>query len=102
MVKTNKGYVRSFFMNKTDLESVQLRCNQRYDSLLSLKHYHQQKINTVDKELKKKRKYLEEQHVTAEKGILGECILQSLRNFDVGTSFMADSLHNVYIGAFVS
>jgi hypothetical protein len=50
----------------------------------------------------RKRKPLSVQHKIEERGILGPCILRELSYFDVGTSFMADSLHNVYIGAFVS
>ena len=48
------------------------------------------------------RKCLEFEHKKAEKGISGHCILRELSHFDVGFSFMADSLHNIYIGAFVS
>ena len=35
------------------------------------------------------------------KGYLGPCALRSLKYFDVGQSFIADSLHNVYAGAMV-
>ncbi len=35
------------------------------------------------------------------KEIFGSCILKELSYFDVGRSFMADTLHNAYIGAFV-
>ena len=35
-------------------------------------------------------------------GHLGECHLRSLRYFDVGQSFVFDTLHNLYRGTFVS
>jgi hypothetical protein len=72
MVRTeNDGNVRSFAMTSHDFDQIQLRSNMRYDILFE------------------------------EKGILGPCILRELSYFDVGRGFMADSLHNVYIGSFV-
>jgi hypothetical protein len=35
-------------------------------------------------------------------GHLGECHLRNLRYFDVGQSFVFDTLHNLYRGTFVS
>lgn len=35
-------------------------------------------------------------------GFLGECSLRELRYFDVGRSFVFDTLHNLYRGTFVS
>jgi hypothetical protein len=35
-------------------------------------------------------------------GYLGECHLRDLRYFDVGQSFLFDTLHNLYRGTFVS
>jgi hypothetical protein len=37
-----------------------------------------------------------------EHGIVGPCVLRQLTYFDVGFSFVSDSLHNIYHGAFVS
>jgi hypothetical protein len=103
MMKTSaKGSARSFAVNKIKFQQIELRSNQRYDALLNLRHYHQQQLNTFDKLSKQQRKIIEEQYAAKEKGILGECTLRSLFCCDVGTSFMADSLHNVYAGAFVS
>lgn len=36
------------------------------------------------------------------KGYLGPCALRPLKYFDVGKSFLTDSLHNLYGGAMVS
>jgi hypothetical protein len=102
MVETAKGHVRSFAMNKLDFDQLTLRTNQRHDDLLVLKQHHQQQILTFRNQPKQNKKIMEEHFKTAEKGILVRCILRSLFVFDVGMSFMADSLHNVYRGAFVS
>jgi hypothetical protein len=48
-----------------------------------------------------KEKLLFVQDKVGEKGTLGPCILKALSYFDVGRSFIADTLHNTYIGAFV-
>jgi hypothetical protein len=49
----------------------------------------------------RKGKSLIIQYKTEEKGIIGLCILRKFSFFDVGRGFMADSLRNVYIEAFV-
>ena len=36
------------------------------------------------------------------KGYMGPCALRPLKYFDVGKSFLTDSLHNLYGGAMVS
>jgi hypothetical protein len=87
-------------MSKNDLEQVELRTNQRHDLLLALKHRQQQTVAILNISKKERNLLLQQQH-RAEKYILGKCILRSLRAFDVETSFMADSLHNVYRGVFV-
>ena len=48
------------------------------------------------------RPALLELHNNAVKGAKGPCILRSLSEFDVGHSFTFDSLHNLYLGLFVS
>ena len=35
-------------------------------------------------------------------GLKRSCILRELKHFDVGQSFVVDSLHNIYHGVFVS
>ena len=102
MVLSKRGHVRSFAMTNADLVQIELRSNQRHDTLLDFKTRHHQQMIALSKKSKKEKTIIEKGHKIAEKGILGRCILRSLRHFDVGTSFMADSLHNVYSGAFVS
>ena len=48
------------------------------------------------------RPALLESHNNAVKGAKGPCILRSLSNFDIGHSFLFDSLHNLYLGLYVS
>ena len=48
------------------------------------------------------QKKLLTKHQLSAKGFRGPCILRSLSHFDVGSSFLVDSLHNVYLGVFVS
>ena len=49
------------------------------------------------------KKHLEDASIDQKngKGIMGVCIFRELAYFDVGRSFIADSLHNIYIGSFV-
>lgn len=99
MVRTeNDGNVRSFAMTSHDFDQIEIRCNMRYDILLDLKFLHERIQKTFPAG---KKKQLMKKHKIEGKGILGPCILRQLSYFDVGRSFMADTLHNVYIGAFV-
>lgn len=43
-----------------------------------------------------------QRHKEIEMGLKGLCILRELKFFDVGISFVVDSLHNIYLGVFVS
>lgn len=45
---------------------------------------------------------LAQTHKDLEKGLKGGCVLRSLSKFDVGRSFLVDSLHNIYLGVVVS
>lgn len=45
---------------------------------------------------------LAEIHKKSEKGVKSPCVLRTLSKFDVGRSFLVDSLHNIYLGLFVS
>lgn len=100
MVKTaNDGYVRTFAMTHGDFERTPLRSNARIDALLSLKILHK---DLRKLELPQRRKTMLIQHQDDEKDVLGFCILRELSHFDVSSSFMSDTLHNVYIGCFVS
>lgn len=86
-------------MTHDDFLSTSLRSNKRYDILIELKSMHE---HLRERSSSESIKSLELKHKKAEKGILGQCSLRKLSYFDVGSSFMADSLHNIYIGAFVS
>ena len=101
-MQSQRGHVRSFAMDKPTIEQVQQRTNERYDTLVRLKQHHEQVINNLPKRSSKQRKNILKQYGQAERGVMGICVLRSLSTFDVGTSFMTDSLHNVYRGAFVS
>ncbi|CAF3308072.1 unnamed protein product [Rotaria socialis] len=98
MVRTDKeGNVRSFAMTLGAVEETYLRSSMRFDVLLDLKLLHEQIQQSFPM---RKRKSLMEELRLKEKGVLGPCILRELSYFDVRRSFMADTLHNVYIGAF--
>lgn len=99
MSTNNDGSVVSFAI----YESIPLtseRTNERHDFLL-------QQLRTNEAELARhpsnrgRNALLKKQRKT-EKGVKGLCILRPLSNFDVGRSFLVDSLHNVYLGLFVS
>ena len=102
MVKSERGHVQSFSVSKSDLDNIVLRCNERYDILLKLKEQNEHKMKNIKNQSKMQKKDIESQHKRTEKRIMGVCILRRLSIFDVGISFMADSLHNSYNGAFVS
>lgn len=48
------------------------------------------------------RAALVREHKRLVTGANGQCLLRSLTRFDVGESFLFDSLHNLYLGLFVS
>ena len=99
MVGTDKGgHVRSFSVNQYDIENIPTRCNERYDVLINVFELQQQLRSIWPK---KKRLMIELANEENEKGIMGVCPLRELAHFDVGRSFMTDSLHNIYIGVFV-
>ena len=81
------------------LQDLEERCNIRYDVLLALRQHYDIQRAALPKG-KEKRQWQDDQRKSF--GILGPCVLRSCSMFDVGRSFMADSLHNVYTGAFVS
>jgi len=99
MVETDKrGHVRSFSASQYDIENTPTRCNERYDMLINVFELQQQLRSIWPK---KKRLMIELANEKNEKGIMGICSLRELAHFDVGRSFMTDSLHNIYIGVFV-
>lgn len=93
------GVVRSFAAELNTLQDLEERCNIRYDVLLALRQHYDIQRAALPKG-KEKRQWQDDQRKSF--GILGPCVLRSCSMFDVGRSFMADSLHNVYTGAFVS
>ncbi|CAM4791834.1 unnamed protein product [Rotaria magnacalcarata] len=91
------GFVRSFAVGLNLLKTMQQRCNVRYDTLLALKQFRDFQRTQLSKKDQKEQEKVDQQK---NRGILGPCLLRSCSMFDVGHSFMSDSLHNVYIGAF--
>lgn len=100
VVPTNRGgHVRSFSMTHQDFDIIHTRSNERYDALTDL--FELQK-HLRDLAPLSQRKKIAIRDKKSEKGIVGDCLFRQLAHFDVGRSFMVDSLHNIYIGAFVS
>ena len=100
MVPTDGGgHVRSFSITPNDLPEISIRSNERYDVLIDVFQLQKQLKDLWPKAKKSRKLPVDKDN---EKGVVGVCILRELSYFDVGRSFMADSLHNVYIGAFVS
>ncbi|CAF3863670.1 unnamed protein product [Rotaria magnacalcarata] len=98
MVPTkNDGNVRSFSMDYDNTINVTKRSNKRYDELITIYQLQQQLKDLWPNKKKLPDVLIDEQR---EKGIVGVCLFRDLTYFDVGRSFMSDSLHNVYIGAF--
>lgn len=101
MVKTGveNGHVRSFAAESDVLHDTVQRSNIRHDTLLALKESRDSKRIQLPQKDRKKQEKLD---TKKNHGILGPRVLRACSKFDVGSSFMSDSLHNVYIGAFVS
>jgi len=78
-------YVR-IFPTPTD-EQPELRSNSRW--------------NEINHALQNGHLFLTEDNKTHSFGYLGDCQLTDLSFIDRGTSFMSDTLHSVYHGAFV-
>ncbi|CAF2133026.1 unnamed protein product [Rotaria magnacalcarata] len=79
-VPSRKGanhHIRVFPLSSESNDKPQCRSNKNYDTIMALK-------NPTEDE---------------RKGYLGQCALRFLKHFDVGQSFLSDSLHNLYGGA---
>ncbi len=50
----------------------------------------------------KKRATIKTEYRDQMRGHVGVCVLRGLTYFDVGKSFLSDSLHNIYHGVMVS
>ena len=92
------GYVTTFVMD-VDEPLVQ-RSNKRHDELIEAIRLNQKELEsfTSRRDIQNTKK----RHREAEMGLRRCCIFRELKYFDVGLSFMVDSLHNIYLGAFVS
>lgn len=100
MVPTkNKGHVRSFSIDDHELDDLVTRSNERYDILIDIIHLQKDLRDLWPRQRQSKEPPVDKRN---EKGLMGICLLRELTYFDVGRSFMADSLHNIYIGAFVN
>lgn len=80
--------IRVFPLVASDQTQPRLRTNETYDEFM--------KIDPSERA--KKRLELRDQM----RGHVGVCLLRSLTYFDVGSSFVSDSLHNIYHGVMVS
>ena len=80
--------IRVFPLLPVDQSQPRLRTNQTYDELMKID---QKKRATIKTELRDQMR-----------GHVGVCILRDLTYFDIGNSFLSDSLHNIYHGVMVS
>ena len=97
---TNKnGSIVSFAISQNDL-SANARTNDRYDELLEQLRRNEDQLSKLSD--RRGRRAFKEAHKNEVKGVKGPCVLRKLPKFDVGQSFLVDSLHNVYLGLFVS
>ncbi|UJR38879.1 hypothetical protein I4U23_031547 [Adineta vaga] len=83
-VPAGKGFIRCFPPNLTNL--LEPRSNTSYDQ---------------NKKQRAGRNSLTSVHTDGAKGYVGPCLLRRLRFFDMGHSFLTDSLHNLYAGLFL-
>ena len=95
----NQGSIVSFAIHENG-DPVFERSNARHD-------FYQSQLKKNATELAKftgshGRPALLQSHRNAVKGAKGPCIFRSLSRFDVGRCFLFDSLHNLYLGLFVS
>lgn len=95
----NDGTIVSFVVNEDDPPAVE-RCNERHD-------FYQEQLKKNAVELANftgshGRSALLKEHKKSLKGSKGPSPFRSLSKFDVGRSFAFDSLHNLYLGLFVS
>ncbi|CAF4253861.1 unnamed protein product, partial [Adineta steineri] len=83
----SKKRIRVFSLRKNDIQP-KLRIDFTYDIKMAIAEEFR------PKEKKTRRDYM--------CGYMGECRLRDLLYFDVGRSFVFDTLHNLYRGSFVS
>lgn len=95
----NEGSVVSFAIYENS-DPVFERSNARHD--FYQKHLKQYAAQLSHDSGSRGRSAMLKAQKNLVKGAAGPCILRSLSHFDVGQSFMFDSLHNLYLGLFVS
>ncbi|CAF1264971.1 unnamed protein product [Adineta ricciae] len=83
-VASGNGTIRAFIKDKK--EKVQIRDNNLYDKCIHIFTRRKTKLKSGDLD------------VTC--GTRGHCALRALTYFNIGPSFVTDSLHNIYSGAF--
>ncbi|CAF4181116.1 unnamed protein product [Rotaria magnacalcarata] len=90
------GHVISFIINAS--ETINLRSNDQYDELLETVKLNNEELAslTTDRDIKAAKL----RHTESQMGLKGSCVLRELKYFDFGQSFVVDSLHNIYLGAF--
>lgn len=97
---TNKnGSIVSFAIGE-DNPPAHARTNDRHDELLEQLRRNEDQLSKLTN--CHGRRAFKEAHKNAVKGVKGPCVLRNLLKFDVGKSFLVDSLHNIYLGLFVS
>ncbi|CAF2102182.1 unnamed protein product [Rotaria magnacalcarata] len=72
--------------------------NDQYDELLETVKLNNEELAslTTDRDIKAAKL----RHTESQMGLKGSCVLRELKYFDFGQSFVVDSLHNIYLGAF--
>ena len=78
------------------------RSNKRHDRLLTSYKANAKELARLIERRGRGREKLLAKHQLSQRGFRGPCVLRSLSRFDVGSTFLVDSLHNVYLGVFVS
>ena len=79
--------IRVFPLIPEHQQQPRLRTNETYDTFM--------------KEYMKKKSFSYNELRDRYRGHVSSCVLHDLAHFDVGTSFLSDSLHNIYHGVVV-
>jgi hypothetical protein len=86
--KESTHKIRVFPLLSSVVSQPRLRSNATHDSI----------VNLDDRNKPKDKDSL----CDIMRGHVGPCVLRSLKFFDVGSSFLSDTLHNLYHGVTVS
>ncbi|CAF3604174.1 unnamed protein product [Rotaria sp. Silwood1] len=90
-VPAGKGHIRCFPLDQ--INPPHLRSNHTYDAAM--------KVLEKNKKQRARRNSLTGANNDEAKGHVGPCTFRRLRFFDMGQSFLTDSLHNLYSGTFL-